>query len=87
MEPHIDDASVPEKNQLLSVGEYEQHQHTYRFVLRPRGWFPKLLGMLLASALFGLIFVFSLLLFALLAGVALVMLVYLWWVRRRKRRR
>lgn len=80
-------ATPPERNDLLTVVEHRQSRRTYRFVLRPRGWLPQALGLVMACALLALTFVFSLLVFSLLAGVALVMLVLLWWGRIRKRRR
>ena len=77
----------PDRNDPSTVVEHQQSRRTYRFVLRSRGWLPQAIGLVIGCALLALTFVFSLLVFSLLAGVALVMLVLLWWGRIRKRRR
>jgi hypothetical protein len=64
-----------------------RHQQTYTFVLRPHGRLAKMVSLVIACALLALAFVFSLLIFALLAGFAIVMLAGFWWRRIRQRRK
>ena len=50
---------------------------------RPAGFFVKAVGLVAAVLLLGLAFVFSLIVFAIFAAVVLVLLVYVWWARKR----
>ena len=50
---------------------------------RPAGFFAKAVGLVAAILLLTVVFVFSLIVFAIVAALASVLLIYLWWVRRR----
>lgn len=75
----------PERIEVIPV-EDERYDRTYTFVIRRPGFFAKVVGLVVACALFALAFVFSLFIFSIVATVALVMLAYLWWARIRARR-
>ena len=75
----------PERIEVIPV-EDKRHDWTYTFVVRRPGFFAKVVGLVVACALLALAFVFSLLIFSIVAAVALVMLAYVWWAGMRARR-
>ena len=72
----------PERIEGRSSEDRKQGQ-TVIILSRPAGFFAKAVGLVLAVLLLTLAFVFSLIVFAILAAVVLVLLVYVWWVRKR----
>jgi len=60
-----------------------ERDRTIVIVSRSAGFFPKAVALIAAFLLLALAFVFSLLFFAILTAVVLVLLAYAWWVRRR----
>ena len=76
---------LPEDKSIVRIEVSQRDSHAHTFVLRPRGWFAKTLGLLIACAMLVFAFVFSIVVFCLLAGIALTVLTYLGWCRIRKR--
>lgn len=76
----------PARIEVRSSDSRGQDQ-TIIVVSRPAGFFAKAVGVVAALLLLALTFVFSLLFFAILASVALVLLGYAWWLQRRSKSR
>jgi len=75
----------PERREVFAVAD-KSHDLTYTLVVRRLGFFAKLIALVVACALFALAFVFSLLIFSIVAASAPVMLAYVCWARMRARR-
>ncbi len=63
--------------------EDRKQGQTVIILSRPAGFFVKAVGLVAAVLLLALAFVFSLIVFAILAAIVLVLLVYGWWMRKR----
>jgi Flp pilus assembly protein TadB len=75
-------SSPPERIEERPSDNRKQGQ-TVIIVSRPAGFFAKAVGLVAAILLLSIAFVFSLIVFAIVAALALLLLTYLWWVRRR----
>lgn len=84
LQPEHTVSPQPERIEGRSAEDRKQDR-TIIIVSRPSGFFGKAVALVTALFLFALAFVFSLLFFAILAAVILVILAYVWWASRHAR--